>query len=69
MDYIINNNLDLITIVVNHFKSNTSEEDILYKMGYRGLMKAAINYDIFCNLTFRTFALPYIVNSIVSYLN
>ena len=69
MDYIINNNLDLITIVVNHFKSNTSEEDILYKMGYRGLMKAAINYDMFCNLTFRTFALPYIVNSIVSYLN
>ena len=49
MDYIIRSNLDLIMIVVKHFKTKNCEEDVLYKMGYRGLMKAAINYDIFCN--------------------
>ena len=68
MDYIINNNLDLIMIVVNHFKTKNNE-DVLYKMGYRGLIKAATHYDLFCNLTFRTFVIPYIINSIVNYLN
>ena len=61
-------NLDLIMIVVNHFKTKNNE-DVLYKMGYRGLIKAATHYDLFCNLTFRTFAIPYIINSIVNYLN
>ena len=69
MDYIINNNLDLITIVVNHFNNEKSNEEMLYKIGYKGLLKAAVKFDIFCNLSFRSFAMPYIIESIVNYLN
>lgn len=68
MDYIINSNLDLLKIVVDHFNQFNINEDILYKMGYKGLIKAAIKFDIFCNLSFRTFAMPYIIESIVNYL-
>ena len=47
MDYIINNNLDLINIVVNHFNEFNISEELLYKIGYKGLIKAAIKFDIF----------------------
>ena len=68
MDYIINNNLDLIKIVVDHFNQFNVSEELLYKLGYKGLIKAAIRFDIFCNLPFRTFAMPYIIESIVNFL-
>lgn len=62
--YIVSANMPLVYRIVAHFEKEGIEREKLIKAGLNGLIKAAIRFNLYEKLSFQTFCIPYVIQSV-----
>lgn len=63
--YIVNSNMPLVYKIVSHFETVGVDRELLIRAGQNGLIRANIRFNLYEKLPFKTFCIPYIVESVL----